>query len=63
MYLKKCVIYSSVSENNFLYNLFKKHQLLHLCHTYCTVLYERHSGKFFQQLMKIKGFKYFEHSN
>ena len=37
--------------------------LLHLCHTYCTVLYERHFGKFIQQLMNVKGFEYFEHSN
>jgi len=41
----------------------KKHQLLHLCHTYCTVLYERHSGKSIKQLLKVKGFEYLQHSN
>jgi len=30
-----------------------KHQLVHLCHTYCKVLYEMYSGKFIQQLMKV----------
>jgi len=63
LYLKKCVIYNSVLEDNFLYNLvFKK-----IFYTYvtlnCTVLYEMHSGKFIQQLMKVKVFKYFQHSN
>ena len=66
MHLKNCAIYSSVLEDNFLYNLFfkkKNHQLLHVCHTYCTALYERHSGKYIQQLMKVKGFEYLQHSN
>ena len=63
MHLKKSVTYNSVLEDNFLYNLFKKHQLLHLGLIYCTVLYERHSRKFIQQLMKVQSFKYFQHSN
>jgi len=41
----------------------KKNQLLHLCQTYYRGPYEMHSGKFIQQLMKVKGFEYFEHSN
>ena len=55
MHLKKCVIYSSVLDDNILYNFFfKKRQLLRLCHTYCTVLYQRNFKKFIQQLMKVK---------
>jgi hypothetical protein len=59
MHFKKCVIYNSVLEDNFLY----KHQLLYLCHTCSIELYEMHSGKYIQQLMKVKGSKYFQHSN
>ena len=63
MNLKKCVTHKSVLEDNvYKYLLQKKHQLLHLRHNYCKVLYETHSGKFSQQLMKVKGFIYFEHS-
>ena len=40
-----------------------KHQLLYLYHTYSRVLYEMHSGTFLQQLRKVKGNEYFEHSN
>jgi hypothetical protein len=59
-------IQQCIAEDNFLNNFFfkkKKKKLLHLYHTYCKVVYETHSGKFIQQLMKVKGFEYFEHSN
>ena len=61
--MKEFVKYNSVLVDNYLYNLFfKKHQLLHLCHTYCKVPYEMHSGKIIQQLIKVNGFEYSEHS-
>jgi hypothetical protein len=64
--LKNCVIYKIVLHDKkfFEYHFLQiKHQMLYLCHTYFTVLYEMHSGIFLQQLMKVKGNKYSEHSN
>ena len=40
-----------------------KTQAFTLCHNYCTVLHEMHSGALVQQIRKIKGFEYFQHIN
>ena len=56
-YIQQCI------RRQLLYSLFLKKHSFYICHTYWKVLYEMHSGKFIQQLMKVKGFEYPEHSN
>jgi hypothetical protein len=64
LHLKNCVIYKNVLDDQqfSVLSLLQIKQLLYLCHTYFSVLYELHYGTFLQQLRKIKVLKYYEHS-